>query len=390
MNKKKLIICSPQLGISPESNLGGEVHDREIINSLCELGVKVIIILPKNKKYLFHKNLIVYYLPFSYIWPPYLFNLLIVPYLFIIFRKEKFDILRIHSPYFAGLGAWFFRIFHPDVFLIAIYHHLEDKKLLFAILDRLFINKWDVIFVESRFTRKEIIEKYGVNKRKIFLGPLGIKSTFKKNKKSDSLFKKHNLKAGKTLLFMGGLKRRKNISFLLKVMSKINDPSFKLIICGQGSLYYALVKQARELKITKRVIFSGFIREKEKTDYYNLADIFVMPSLKEGFGLSVLEAAACGVPSVASNISSLKEIVLDSRTGYLAKVNDINDWKTKIEKLLEDDQLRKRMGQSAQEFSQNFSWGKTAKQQIKIYESLIINPDVCSRDPRLKRWDHQS
>ena len=115
MPKEKIVICSPELGLSPTSNLGGEVYDREIIRELCSQGVKVITILPKKKPFISHKNLKVYYLPFASIWPPYLFNFLIIPWLFWLYRKYKFNILRIHSPYFVGFAAYLFKLFFPTV-----------------------------------------------------------------------------------------------------------------------------------------------------------------------------------------------------------------------------------------------------------------------------------
>lgn len=368
---KKLIICSPQLGISSESNSGGEVYDREVIKSLCQQGLKVIVILPRNKPYIPHKNLKVYYLPLPFFWPSYLFNLFIIPYLFFIHKKEKFNILRVHSPYFVGLGTLIFKLFQPRIPLVTTYHHLEEKKSFFDLINRLSINKWDQIIADSQFTKKEILQKYKIDKSKIQVVYLGVGEKFKPMEKKENLVKKHNLKNKKVLLFLGGLKVRKNVDFLLRLVSKLDWENIKLLVVGRGGLYKQLVKTAKRLAIEDKVIFTGFVPEKQKTDFYNLADLFLFPSQKEGFGMPVIEVGACGVPSIASNVSSLKELVINGKTGYLAKFNDINDWKNKIEELLSNESLRKKMGQKAQKFSQNFSWDKTAKKQIAIYKRLI-------------------
>ena len=113
----RIKVCSPQLGIAPESNSGGEVYDREVIKAFCNHGIKVITILPKNKPYLIDKNLKAYYLPFPFIWPPYLFNIFIIPWLFWLYKKYNFNVLRIHSPYFVGLGALVFKFFCRKEFL---------------------------------------------------------------------------------------------------------------------------------------------------------------------------------------------------------------------------------------------------------------------------------
>lgn len=368
---KKLVICSPQLGIAPESNSGGEVYDREVIRAFCEQGVKVIVILPKNKPYIRHKNLKVYYIPLPFVWPPYLFNVLIIPWLFWIYNKHKFNVLRVHSSYFVGLGALVFKFFHPNIPLVVTYHHLEEKKPFFDLINKWVIKKWDIIVADSQFTKREIIEKYRVDEKKIKVVYAGVEKKFKRQEKDQKLIKRYSLKNKKVLLFLGELKPRKNVELLLKVTSKLSLSNVKLLICGKGKLYKQLINQVKKLKIEDKIIFTGFVSEGQKVDYYNLADIFLFPSLKEGFGMPVIEAARCAVPSIVSDVSSLKALVLDGKTGYLARLNDVNDWKTKIEKLLKDDSLRKKMAKYAEEFSQNFSWEKTAKKQIEIYRKLL-------------------
>lgn len=365
-----IIVCSPQLGMAPESNSGGEVYDREVIKALCEQGIKIITILPRNKPYIPHKNLKVYYLFVPFVWPPYLFNLLIIPYLFWLYRKEKFHILRVHSPYFIGLGALIFKRFFPKVLLVTTYHHLEEN-FLFNVINKFFINQWDIIVADSEFTKGEIEAKYRLYNNKIIRIYAGLDNTFQVKPKKQSLIKLYDLTGKIVLLFLGGLKPRKNLTFLLRLMTQLKNKNLKLLICGSGNLRNNLENLSKRLGIEDKIIFTGFIKETDKVDYYNLADIFLFPSLKEGFGMPVIEAAACGVPVIASNISSLKELIIDRQTGYLPKLNDINDWKLKIEKLLGNEDLRKNMGKEAQKFSHKFSWQKCAQQQIKIYKNYI-------------------
>lgn len=367
---KKLVICSPQLGLSPESNLGGEVYDREILSQLCNHGLKVIVILPKKKLHFVHKNLKVYYLPFCCVWPPYLFNLFVIPYLFWLYKKEKFNILRIHSPYFVGLGGLFFKIFHPKIFLIAVYHHLEGR-FLYDLIDKFTIRRWDSLLVDSRFTKKEIINTYKIEAKRIQQTYLGVNPHFVPKEKNQKLINKYRLKNKKVLLFLGGLKQRKNIDFLFHLLAKIKYSNLKLLICGSGTLGGKLFLKVKNLGLKDKVVFTGFIPEKEKVDYYNLADIFLSPSLKEGFGLTVLEAASCGIPAIVSKTSSLAEIVINGQTGYLAQLNNLCDWKTKTEKLLANESLRKKIGQAARKFSLQFTWKISAKKQIGLYRRLL-------------------
>ncbi|HUS51298.1 MAG TPA: glycosyltransferase, partial [Candidatus Paceibacterota bacterium] len=263
LKAQKIIICSPQLGISPESNLGGEVYDREIINEMCNQGVKVITILPKKKPFIPHKNLKVYYLPFSHIWPPYLFNLFIIPWLFWLYKKEKFKILRVHSPYFIGIGAFIFRFFYSQVPLVANYYHLEENICLFHLINKLLIKKWNLIMTISQFSKKDIIKKYKIKPSKIKVSYCGINSRLRFKKKNKTLINKYGAKGKKILLFLGNLSRRKNISFLLKLAGVLKDRDYHLLIGGKGKLLKRLLRQRRELGIKNKVTFTGFIPEKE-------------------------------------------------------------------------------------------------------------------------------
>ncbi len=368
----ELTICSPELGLSPSSNLGGEVYDREIINELCNQGVKVIVILPKNKIYKAHKNLKVYYLPLSFVWPPFIFNFLIIPYLFWLSHKEKFHILRIHSPYFVGLGGLFFKLFIKNMPLVVTYHHLEENKPFFDLINRIFITKWDIIIADSKSTKNALIKKYHVDKKRVPIVYAGIEAKYKVCHKKEELIKKYDLMDKKLLLFLGGLKPRKNIEFILKVIKSIDSLDTKLMICGSGPLYKKIKEFIEKTALKQKVILTGYIHEKSKIDYYSLADIFLMPSEREGFGLAVLEAARCGIPSIVSDNSSLRELVIDGKTGYRAQLNDLQDWKIKINKLLNNDRLRRQMGNEAYKFSLQFSWQKCVKQQIDIYKKQLI------------------
>lgn len=366
-----IIICSPQLGIAPESNSGGEVYDREVIRALCDQGIKVIVILPRGKLYTLHENLKVCYLPVLHVWPPYLFNFFIIPYLFWLYRKEKFNILRIHSPYFVGIGAFIFKLFFSQILLEAHYHHLEDNKLFYHLINKILINRWDMITVDSKYSKEELIMGYRVNKNKIKVIYAGVNNKYKVKNKNSPLLYKYGLKRSKVLLFLGELKFRKNVAFLIKLIARLRIKNCKLLICGSGYLANKLRNLSKDLSITDKVVFTGFINEVDKVDFYNLADIFLFPSIKEGFGMPVIEAGACGVPAIVSNTSSLKELIIDGKTGYLAALNDPNDWRLKIEKLLGDNDLRRKMGKEARKFSQNFSWRRNTKAQIDFYKKLF-------------------
>jgi len=143
-----------------------------------------------------------------------------------------------------------------------------------------------------------------------------------------------------------------------------------LLIAGDGSLKNKLIQKSQNLGLVDRVIFTGFVQEKDKVKIYNLADIVLLPSLKEGLGMIAAEAGACGKPVIASDNSSLPEIVKNNKTGLLAETNNIDDWVSKVKIFLKNKGLRRLMGQEAVKYVRNkFSWQKNAEEHIKVFNA---------------------
>lgn len=350
--KPQLRICSPQLGLDPQSILGGEIYDHEVLKGLAELGVKVDILLPKNRPYdKTIKNWHVNFLPITHI-PAYLFNLLELPYLFAIYRRRPFQILRLHAPYFTGIGAWLFKLFHPQVKLVATYHQAR-RDWPFDLINRLFIHRWDAIITDSLAAKQDLIRRFNLLPHKITVIPGGAPPDLKPNWR-----RKHKIT---TLLFMGLLTPRKNPLFLIKVIKKLASP-VKLIFCGDGPL---------KSKLTTHAIIHPPVFGKAKQQLYSQADIFVHPALHEGLPLVVLEAMACGLPVVISAGFSAAEMIDHGKTGYLAKTNDVKDWVDKLNLLINNAALRHRFGRAARAKQlRQFSWAKAAQAHLHLFKSL--------------------
>lgn len=359
-----MIICSPQLGISPESNLGGEVHDRELLLALAKLGNDIHIVLPLFKKHPLHPRLHYYYLPFPFIYPPYLFNILILPYLFWIYFRHRFSILRIHSPYFVGLGGIIFKILIPQVKTVATYHHFDPKKL-YELLDKWLTNKFDLIFTVSSSTKEEIIQKYHVPAGRVSVLPNAVSDNYFPKPKPADLLRQYRLEKSPTLLFLGHLIARKNIPFLFSVVKNLPQ-SVRLIIGGDGPELSRLKSEVVNRKIKEKVIFTGYIPEKEKNDYYNLADIFVFPSFREGFGLAPAEAAACAKPVVINQYQAAQDVVVPDKSGYILPLDE-KVWEKHLHNLLSDSEKMITMGKYGRDFIRNrYSWTNTAVKYLTI------------------------
>lgn len=364
-------IVSPQLGLRADSTMGGEVHDYKILEALFRQGAHLDIFLPRNRaehpdwpEVRFEKTFLPVPLAF-------LFNFFSAAYFFKRWRKEKFDLIRVHSPYFVGLGALFFRLFHPAP-VVATYHHDFQEGFFFRLIDRLIAHRFDKIITVSQDSRKKILEYYPkIRPEKVAVIHNGVGEDLKPAPKNDEVARVLGLKEKRILLFIGRLEKRKNVFFLLKIMERLPE-NITLIIIGEGPEKARLKKETNNRKLASKILFiNGKISAKEKLDFFNLADIFVFPSLLEGFGLAVAEAAACGLPAIVANTSSLPEVVEHERTGLVVDLDE-DKWQKAILDLLADEKRRLAMGEAARERALNlFNWDRAAEKTMAIYQEAI-------------------
>jgi len=144
------------------------------------------------------------------------------------------------------------------------------------------------------------------------------------------------------ILSVGELNKNKNHETILRAISKIGDQKIKYIICGKGSLIGYLEKLSEALGIRKQVKLLGY--RNDIAEICKASDIFVFPSKREGLGLSALEAMASGLPIVTSNLHGIVDYSINGETGYTCNPNDVSEFADAIKHLLEDEDLRIRMG----------------------------------------------
>ncbi len=234
----------------------------------------------------------------------------------------------------------------------------------------------DLIIADSQNTQKDIIKFLGINSKKIRVIYPGINSYYKlleDKKKCEKTLKKFGVK-NNYILTVGTLEPRKNIKGLVEAFSILcSNKDFKaslVIVGGKGWYYEELFEKIDYLKLQDRVIFTGYASEEEILHFYNMADLFVYPSFYEGFGLPLLEAMVCGCPVLASNVSSIPEVVGDA--GHLVDPYNINDIADGILKVLSNEELKGRMISLGLERSKLFSWEKCVNETKKIYDEFIL------------------
>jgi glycosyltransferase involved in cell wall biosynthesis len=218
----------------------------------------------------------------------------------------------------------------------------------------------------SESSRQELID-LGLSPSKIAIIHNGVDSSLSSRK-----YKKSNYPH---VIYFGRLKGYKRLELLIKAMKLVikEVPDARLTIAGSGDAKTELTKLVKELGFGKySVTFKGFISEKEKAELLGSAWIFVTPSSKEGWGITVIEANACGTPAIGYDVPGLRDSIKNGRTGLLVeKDGDVKALAESIVKVLENQELGRNLSKNAFEWSKNFSWDKTAGEFAKILEETL-------------------
>lgn len=245
----------------------------------------------------------------------------------------------------------------------------------------LIIGGSDGIITVSEFSKRDILKFFPIDENKIFVTPL---AADKKYAPLDKIYCRNFLKdvynlTDPFILYLGGFSERKNVASLLTAFSKVykdlNKKYNLVIVGGYKDSSQRLVELTNELKINSHVIFTGFVPEEHLPIFYNGCDTFVYPSFYEGFGLPPLEAMNCGTPVIASNLTSIPEVVKDG--GVLINPYDISEISFAIGNLLSNDKLRADLSYRGLKRASEFSWQNTALNTLKVYESIYnLNPPL--------------
>lgn len=177
------------------------------------------------------------------------------------------------------------------------------------------------------------------------------------------------------LVSLGRITEMKRIEDTLQAFRLLHKelPTIQLVIAGQGKEKYlqGLKNLCRKISIDDRVVFTGFVSEKEKKKLLSHAWIFVSTSLREGWGLAVIEAASCGTPTVAYKIPGLVDSIKNGETGLLCQKNNPEELVKNIRRLLINPALRKKFSRQALIYSHSFSWEKAAWQALSIFKKVL-------------------
>jgi len=230
------------------------------------------------------------------------------------------------------------------------------------------------VIADSESTKNDIVRFFKIDPAKVEVVYLAADSIFKKlpeKEKDISVLKKYKINK-KYILSVGTIEPRKNFITLIEAFNHIKqkkaDFSYKLVIAGRtGWKSEATYLERENSPYRDDILFIGRVPDKDLVQIYNQAELFVYPSLFEGFGLPPLEAMSCGLPVMASDSSSLKEVVGDA--GILVPSEDHREISRQILYVLKNEKIKNKLKEKSLKQAQKFSWEKTARKTLVIYHS---------------------
>lgn len=314
--------------------------------------------------------------------PPY--ELTLISKIIEVVKFEKLDVLHVHYAIPHAFSAYNAKqILASEGIHIPVVTTLHGTDVTLVGKDRYIepvishsINQSDAITAVSHFLKKETIEHFNVQKEiKVIYNFVDL---HKFQKKSFDHFKNSIAPNGEPILVhTSNFRSVKRVDDSLKVFSKVREviPA-KFLLIGDGPERSNMENLCRQLDLCDDIRFLGKVNSVE--DILSIADVFILPSQTESFGLAALEAMACQCPVISSNAGGLPEVNIDGKTGFLADVGDVDTMAKRTLEILTDNDLRTGLRAEAFKQAQRFDLRFILPEYESLYESLVEQVEVKS------------
>jgi glycosyltransferase involved in cell wall biosynthesis len=238
------------------------------------------------------------------------------------------------------------------------------------------IRRADCVIAVSDYSRRMLINQLGVDggKIRVILHGLDLE-IFKPGEVGDKFREQYHLPPGyQYILYVGSEIPRKNLPRLLEAFALLKQQNTRARLIKIGSpvrtqWYQELLAYIQRLGIQDEVLLFEHVNREDLISFYNLADVFVFPSLAEGFGLPPLEAMACGTPVICSNAASLPEVVGDAAISV--DPTDIQGWADAMEEVLNNQNLQVNLRSKSRARASLFSWERMTRETLDVYQEFV-------------------
>ena len=234
----------------------------------------------------------------------------------------------------------------------------------------------DRIVCASQHEKHLLARLYDADPERVAVVPCGVDLDLFRPQDKEAARRALGYRDERIILFVGRIEPLKGIDILINAAAQLGEESdFHVLIVGGDRRSRQQVSHLQELAsdlgIGERVCFLGAVDHEQLPLYYNAADVCVVPSYYESFGLVALEAMACGTPVVASRVGGLTGTVRDGETGYLISWRCPEPFAERLELLLGNEALRRRFGEAAREVVERYRWANVAEAMVALYRELL-------------------
>ena len=280
----------------------------------------------------------------------------------------------LHGPAFVGplVGSCPFVITVHDLSFLLYPQGLRAlNRIYLRTCTRLSVQRARRVIAVSESTKRDLVHYYDLSPAKVDVVHNGVDTVFQPLPADRvAAFRAERGLPARFILFVGTLEPRKNVVRLIDAYARLPKTRPPLMLVGgKGWFYDEVFARVETLSLNSEVQFVGYVPAEDLPWWYNAANLFVYPSLYEGFGLPPLEAMACGTPVVTSTTSSLPEVV--GQAGLLVDPTDIEALAAAMEQVLADPGVREKMRAAGLAQAQGFSWQKTARRTVGSYRRAL-------------------
>jgi len=299
----------------------------------------------------------------------------------VIFKLKNFDIAHLHYPFFGTAEAvWLAKLIYGKKIRLFIHYHMDVSGLPFYIkpftifsklIFRSLIKRAEIVTCGSLdyIKNSEIKKVYKMYGEKFIEIPFGVNI--------DKFYPDNTIKKENSIIFVGGLDSAhyfKGLELLLNALALIKDSNWRLSIVGGGNLSPFYKEVVDKLGINKKVKFLGRVSDPELVRAYRKANFLVLSAINsnEAFGLVLLEAMSSGIAVLASDLPGVRGVFTDKKEGLLFKVNNIDDLKLKIKKMLMDKERTREMGIAGRELvAKKYNWEQIGNKLNIVYKKKV-------------------
>ena len=295
-------------------------------------------------------------------------------------RKLKADVIHAHWSVPQGLTGILCKKFLKIPCVTTI--HGTDvfglRSQLLQALNAMVISSSDVCTANSGSTAR--LARNMSKSKNIRVVPMGVDLDLFQRSSEVELLRSRYRCDGKVVLFVGRLIDLKGVNYLIKAVPKVivRFPEVKLLIIGSGPQKDRLVHLTKQLGIERHISFIGAVSQKSLIKFYSLAHLLVLPSIvnnageTEGLGVVLIEAMACGLPVIGSDVGGIPDLIKDGKTGLLVKQKDPDLLAEKINMILSTSDLKQRLIDNGYKMvKENFSWDIIADKFVEIYRDVL-------------------